>query len=212
MVLELKDDRAPGAIILDRFLALVAAAEVRDAGGTFGSTKLQKLFFLAKISLSGRGYQVPSVNFVRYHYGPFSAGLKLDEGQLGAAGLLSNSGLTLRGRRVLATFLAPVAEAARAAVETVSQLAKERAKWTAERAKREAYAVEYVDAAGVTRSLREAPEGVEFLIAPQGTPRPVTLAPSLLVDLGVALGGPERLAAASRAPMANASIVRGLLA
>lgn len=173
-----------------------------------GSTLLQKIFFKAMQELRDQGLPQPRLNFIRYHYGPYSESLKAGETYLKKSGFLLNEKPTPRAKAVLEKFRPRVSDEMGKVEKVVVSIAKARAAWSAQDAKEEAYRVSARMPDGKLVRMSDVPIGTPFSTRAEGD-KILTLSPHLLVDLSLALSSPERLAAGKR--KANTTDVLSLL-
>lgn len=113
-------------VIWDTVALLTLFDEANKVGRVDGALKIQKLPFLAELEGQRRNLQIAHFRFIRYHYGPYSALLQRFVEELqGPLLTTSNGTLTSRGRYVLETARACIAQSKQAseAVEVVKTIA-----------------------------------------------------------------------------------------
>ncbi len=181
-------ERTTGEMALHRFLVLLVAEVVqRKARTRVGSTPLHKILFNVRRTLQRLAAPDLSIVFMKYHFGPYSPTVTADEKFLREAGLLTASGVTPRGERVIEAFRAPLAAIMPKVMKTIVSEAEHRASWTAERAKKEVYALK-VRLNDQVLPMKDVPMGTLFFERTAALEVPA----HLLLDLAVALSHPTR--------------------
>lgn len=138
MTLHLPRGRSERDRLIDLLLVLCTAEKIAALNKSPGGTVTQKIFFWANIAAKATHHA-----FVRYTFGPFSPELRDDRSWLVNAKLLRAADFapTARGSEIARHWRAVLEGSNREAFSALDESASKRAGWTADRAKREAYAL-----------------------------------------------------------------------
>ncbi len=159
--------REPRRVVVDAFLTLCTAATISRLARQPGKTLFHKIVFAARARLGETSE--PSYSFIRHHFGPYSPDLAQDLDDLARAGLLRTGALeiTPRGRNVVGSFRPALERSNRSVFRVLDEEATKRARWSAAKAKSEAYEqLVRVPGGRLGKArdvkLRDLPEGVAF--------------------------------------------------
>jgi hypothetical protein len=126
----------------DRFLFLYALDRIARRDRAPGKTKVQKIIYLAERGAAGAGFPLPSFEFFRYHYGPFSKQLAEEAERMQAIGLVRKGEayiLTERARSVLQRWEERLRDYLGPAMAEIEAHADKAAGWSIDKLKRFVY-------------------------------------------------------------------------
>lgn len=167
-------ERPQLAEAIDRFVLLCATTSVAEGGGrTPGKVLLQKILFQVRAIVGSKGFEAPHYAFHRHKFGPFSPELAEDVNVLQVRGLLGIKYLlpSTRGEQIVEAFRPEIAKRNHEFFGVLDAEARKRAKWTGERAKKEAYAMRVCIRTPLAAApgfemkevaLKDVPEGLQF--------------------------------------------------
>ncbi len=209
--------REPRRVVVDAFLTLCAANTISRLARQPGKTLFHKIVFATRVRLGETSE--PRYSFIRHRYGPYSPDLAQDLDDLAGRGLLRAGALeiTSRGRNVVEAFRPDLERSNRTVFRALDEEATKRSRWSAERAKNEAYEqVIRVHGGPLGKSrdvkLRDLPEGVAFRFPERVVPDfkvPADILAELTFDLSMSAEDVRR--AKTFSPTSTA-VVRKLLA
>jgi hypothetical protein len=197
--------------VIDSFLALCAADDMTRLSGDLGKTLFHKVFFAVKVRLGRRGS--PQYDFVRWDFGPFSFALRDDLDSLEERGFLRRgaTGTTARGTRLVQAFRSILEPPNRSIFTVLHEESSKRARWTAARAKREAYDAPVGTDSGPVR-LEDLPKGSGLVFADIVVPE-FRAGDDTLRELAFSLTlSPERVRRAHAFTSESTAAVRRMLA